>query len=91
MTLHYPGSPGEQSVNATVAVIQAAINEARKQFGDDPAKAEMFIKLAYECLYCLKPGEVISVDSLVRDYAKLRIAPPSDVAALQARLKQYKA
>ena len=90
MTLHYPGSPGEQSVDATVNVTLAAFTEARQQFGDDPALAEMYIKLAFEWIYYLKQNEVVSVDSLVRAYAKLRVAPPSDVAALQEKLRQFK-
>jgi len=90
MTLHLPGSPGEQSVNATVEIMQAAFNEALKQFGDDPALAAKFIRLAYEWMYYLKQNEVISVDSLIRDYSNLRAASPSDIAGLQDRLKQFR-
>ncbi len=87
--MHIPGSSGDQATNAAADVLKAAFIAARQKFGDDPAQADMYIKLAFGWHYHLKKNEVMTVETLVRDYAALRAAPPKDVAELQERLKQF--
>lgn len=90
MKLHLPGSPGEQSVNATADVMQAALTEAQQKFRDEPGQAKIYILLAFEWIYYLKNNEVVSVDNLVRDYEALRNAPQEDIALLRAQLENVK-